>query len=240
MWLNHHFTITKIEEDYYLWHEIHLLSLWWSPLVLHFLINVTWSEDFLLLYCTHVHPAAAGMWESLVWTANQLLIMLTTREYRYAAVMQGSSIHTLYSPPLHPLPNTHTGVSPAPPLSVTAAKLPRAMAGHLWLRGQVPPPGQLWPPDESTVVFWKVDKFEQWWKKCDPPLYSTPYFTSSHGYRMCVRAHLNGNRLGKGTHPSFYCYHVRTIQCTARRSCWLSLIKMGHCVIYSAHVIQRS
>ena len=96
MWLNlwDWTSYDKIEEDYYLWHEIHLLSLWWSPLVLHFLINVTWSEDFLLLY---VHPAAAGMWESLVWTANQLLIMLTTREHWYAAVTQGSSKHTLYS-----------------------------------------------------------------------------------------------------------------------------------------------
>ena len=38
---------------------------------------------------------------------NQLLIMLTTREYWYAAVTQGSSKHTLFSPPLHLLLNTH-------------------------------------------------------------------------------------------------------------------------------------
>ena len=37
-----------------------------------------------------------------------------------------------------------SGVPPAPPLSVTAAKLSWAMAGHSRLYGQVPPPWQLW------------------------------------------------------------------------------------------------
>ena len=42
-----------------------------------------------------------------------------------------------------------SGISPASSLSVTAAKLSWAMAGHSWLHGQVPPPWQLWPPGES-------------------------------------------------------------------------------------------
>ena len=69
--------------------------------------------------------------------------------------------------------------SPASPLSVTAAKLSWVMAGHPWLHGQVPPPGELWPPGESTVLFWKVDKFEQWWKSVT--LHSTPPPTSQVG-----------------------------------------------------------
>ena len=36
-------------------------------------------------------------------------------------------------------PSSPAGVSPAPSFSVTAAKLPRAMAGHPGLHGQVPP-----------------------------------------------------------------------------------------------------
>ena len=35
-------------------------------------------------------------------------------------------------------------------------------------------------------------------------LYSTPFFTSRHGYKMCARAYLNGDGLGKGTHLSFF------------------------------------
>ena len=117
---------------------------------------------------------------------------------------------------LHPLLNTHSILSSSPPPSnkrrcfsstshlCHSCKTSQSygwISLTLWTSS---PPGQLWPPGESTVVFWKVDKFEQWWKRCDPPLYSTPYFTSRHGYRMCLRAYLNGDGLGKGTHPSFY------------------------------------
>ena len=141
---------------------------------------------------------------------------------------------------LHTLLNTHSILYSFPPThrcfsSTSPFCHSWAMAGHPWLHGQVPPPQQPWPPGESMVVFWKVDKFEQWWKRCDPPLYSTPYFTCRHGYRMCVRAYLNGDGLGKETDwgrglilvsisPSC---EDHTMHCypgpSARRLCWLSL-----------------
>jgi len=35
-------------------------------------------------------------------------------------------------------------------------------------------------------------------------LYSPPFFTSFHGYRMCIRCYLNGDGSGKGTHISVF------------------------------------
>ncbi|KAL5491284.1 hypothetical protein EMCRGX_G016542 [Ephydatia muelleri] len=35
-------------------------------------------------------------------------------------------------------------------------------------------------------------------------LYSIPFYTSRHGYKMCARVYLNGDGMGKGTHLSFY------------------------------------
>ena len=101
-----------------------------------------------------------------------------------------------------PPPSKHTGVSPAPPFSVTATKLPRAMAGYPWLYSS-----STWTTLTSWWVYSGVLEGRQVWtvmKRCDPPLYSTPYFTSRHGYRMCLRAYLSGDGLGKGTDPSFY------------------------------------
>ena len=41
--------------------------------------------------------------------------------------------------------------------------------------------------------------------RCDSlSLYSTPFFTSRHGYKMCARAYLNGDELENGTHLSFF------------------------------------
>ena len=34
-------------------------------------------------------------------------------------------------------------------------------------------------------------------------VYSTPFFTSRFGYRMCLRLYLNGDGTGRGTHLSF-------------------------------------
>ena len=41
-------------------------------------------------------------------------------------------------------------------------------------------------------------------------LYSPPFFTSPHGYRMCIRAYLNGDGLGKGTHVSVFFVLMRS------------------------------
>ena len=35
-------------------------------------------------------------------------------------------------------------------------------------------------------------------------LYSVPFYTGRHGYKMCARVYLNGDGLGKGTHLSFF------------------------------------
>ena len=60
----------------------------------------------------------------------------------------------------------------------------------------------------SGILIWKVDEFERRRKEAMEgvtlSLYSTPFFTSRHGYKMCARAYLNGDGLGKGTHLSFF------------------------------------
>ena len=37
-----------------------------------------------------------------------------------------------------------------------------------------------------------------------PSIYSTPFYTSRAGYKMCVRIYLNGDGMGKGTHISLF------------------------------------
>ena len=37
-----------------------------------------------------------------------------------------------------------------------------------------------------------------------PSIYSTPFYTSRAGYKMCVRIHLNRDGMGKGTHISLF------------------------------------
>ena len=41
-------------------------------------------------------------------------------------------------------------------------------------------------------------------------LYSPPFYTSPHGYRMCIRAYLNGDGIGKGTHVSVFFVLMRS------------------------------
>ena len=43
-------------------------------------------------------------------------------------------------------------------------------------------------------------------------LYSPPFHTSPHGYRMCIRAYLNGDGSGKGTHLSVFFVLMRSEQ----------------------------
>ena len=60
----------------------------------------------------------------------------------------------------------------------------------------------------NGTLIWKLDEFERRRKEAMEgvtlSLYSTPFFTSKHGYKMCARAYLNGDGLGKGTHLSFF------------------------------------
>ena len=41
-------------------------------------------------------------------------------------------------------------------------------------------------------------------------LYSPPFYTSPHGYRMCIRAYLNGDGSGRGTHLSVFFVLMRS------------------------------
>ena len=58
------------------------------------------------------------------------------------------------------------------------------------------------------VLLWKIDDFERRRKEAmdgvTMSLYSIPFYTSRHGYKMCARVYLNGDGMGKGTHLSFF------------------------------------
>ena len=57
----------------------------------------------------------------------------------------------------------------------------------------------------NGVLIWKIDQFERRTKEAVTlSLYSTPFYTSRHGYKMCARIYLNGDGLGKNTHMSFF------------------------------------
>ena len=57
------------------------------------------------------------------------------------------------------------------------------------------------------VLLWKIDEFARRRKEAvdgvTMSLYSIPFYTSRHGYKMCARVYLNGDGMGKGTHLSF-------------------------------------
>ena len=58
------------------------------------------------------------------------------------------------------------------------------------------------------ILLWKIDDFNRCRQEAVDgiklSLYSTPFHTSRHGYKMCARVYLNGDGLGKGTHLSFF------------------------------------
>ena len=60
----------------------------------------------------------------------------------------------------------------------------------------------------SGVLLWKIDDFARRKKEAmdgvTMSLYSIPFYTSRHGYKMCARVYLNGDGMGKGTHLSFF------------------------------------
>ena len=60
----------------------------------------------------------------------------------------------------------------------------------------------------NGILIWKVNEVE---KRIDEArtgkilsLYSPPFFTSLHGYRMCLRLYLDGDGQGKGSHVSLF------------------------------------
>ena len=60
----------------------------------------------------------------------------------------------------------------------------------------------------NGILLWKIDDFPRRRREAVDgvtlSLYSTPFYTSRHGYKMCARIYLNGDGLGKGTHLSFF------------------------------------
>lgn len=60
----------------------------------------------------------------------------------------------------------------------------------------------------NGVLLWKIDEFERRRREAvdgiTMSLYSTPFYTNRHGYKMCARIYLNGDGMGKGTHLSFF------------------------------------
>ena len=60
----------------------------------------------------------------------------------------------------------------------------------------------------NGIFIWKINDLNR--RKQDAyegrtlSLYSPPFFTSFHGYRMCIRCYLNGDGNGKGTHISVF------------------------------------
>ena len=60
----------------------------------------------------------------------------------------------------------------------------------------------------NGILLWKVDEFARRRKEAidgvTMSLYSTPFYTGRHGYKMCARIYLNGDGLGKNSHVSFF------------------------------------
>ncbi len=60
----------------------------------------------------------------------------------------------------------------------------------------------------NGVLLWKIDEFDRQRREATDgatlSLYSTPFYMSRHGYKMCARVYLNSDGMGKGSHLSFF------------------------------------
>ena len=58
------------------------------------------------------------------------------------------------------------------------------------------------------TLLWKIDNYSQRRKEAIDgttlSLYSTPFYTSKQGYKMCARVYLNGDGMGKEKYLSFF------------------------------------
>ena len=70
------------------------------------------------------------------------------------------------------------------------------------------PPRYQDPSSVDGVLIWKImhvsAKIHNSYNGPEESVYSPPFFTSRHGYKMCARIYLNGDGLGKGTHISLF------------------------------------
>lgn len=60
----------------------------------------------------------------------------------------------------------------------------------------------------TGLLIWKIPEIKKRYQDAldhrTLSLYSPPFYTSPHGYRMCIRAYLNGDGTGKGSHISLF------------------------------------
>ncbi len=65
----------------------------------------------------------------------------------------------------------------------------------------------------TGIYVWKVNELARRHREArigkTSSLYSPPFYTSAHGYRLCLRAYLNGDGSGKGTHVSLFLVLMR-------------------------------
>lgn len=68
----------------------------------------------------------------------------------------------------------------------------------------------------NGVLVWKIPEVRRRYREAVErktiSLYSPPFYTSPHGYRVCVRVYLNGDGIGKGTHISLFFFIMRSEQ----------------------------
>ena len=66
----------------------------------------------------------------------------------------------------------------------------------------------------NGVFIWKIPDIRRRYRDAldrkTISLYSPPFYTSPHGYRMCVRVYLNGDGAGKGTYLSLFFVLMRS------------------------------
>eukprot|EP00731_Ephydatia_muelleri_P022318 Em0014g909a len=66
----------------------------------------------------------------------------------------------------------------------------------------------------NGTVVWKVNEVQRRFREARTgkivSLYSPPFYTSAHGYRLCLRAYLYGDGPGKGTHVSVFLVIMRS------------------------------
>ena len=66
----------------------------------------------------------------------------------------------------------------------------------------------------NGILIWKIPDLRRRYRDAVDrrtiSLYSPPFYTSPHGYRMCIRTYLNGDGIGKSTHVSLFFVVMRS------------------------------